>query len=147
LEFATGNRDQVRIAVANNGHPSPSLNLEGLTLKKAGSTAGLWTRYPRLFVRGLQKNLFLSSRMLPLIGLGIVLLAIARQWSVLVVLLVVPSYYLTVQSALHTEYRYILAMHYFLLTIGAVALSFLLFGVGRGIRLAFAKVRDRRRRL
>src|SRR2546430_5115008 len=32
------------------------------------------------------------------------------------------SYYLLVQSALHTEYRYILAIHYFLLVMAALTL-------------------------
>ena len=45
-------------------------------------------------------------------------------------MLVVPAYYLLVQSALHTEYRYILAMHYFLLAIAAVTLG----GVGVAIK-------------
>lgn len=61
--------------------------------------------------------------MLPLIGIGIILLAAARRWRVLLVLLVVPAYYLSVQSALHTEYRYILAIHYFLSVMAAVTLS------------------------
>jgi dolichyl-phosphate-mannose-protein mannosyltransferase len=147
LEFASGPRDQVRIAVSNNGSPAPALDLKQLTLQKAGSTPGLWTRYLRLLIRGLQRNLFLSSRMLPLIGLGILLLAVARRWSALVVLLVVPSYYLVVQSALHTEYRYILAIHYFLLTITGVALACIFLVVGRGMRLAFAQVRGHKPRL
>jgi hypothetical protein len=147
LEFASGPRNQVRIAISNNGSPDPTLQLKRLTLRKAGPTPGLWTGYPRLFIRALQKNIFLSSRMLPLIVLGIVLLGIARQWSALLVLLVVPSYYLAVQSALHTEYRYILAIHYFLLAISAVAIALILSGFGRGMRLAPLKFEDHRRRL
>jgi hypothetical protein len=42
---------------------------------------------------------------------------------VLLVLLIVPAYYLSVQSALHTEYRYILAIHYFLLAIAGLTLG------------------------
>ena len=52
--------------------------------------------------------------MLPLLIVGLALLVISRRWRALVILLVVPAYYLSVQSAFHTEYRYILAMHYFL---------------------------------
>jgi len=147
LEFASGPRNQVRIAISNNGSPDSTVELKRLTLRKAGPTPGLWTRYPRMFIRALQKNIFLSSRMLPLIALGIALLAIARRWSALLVLLVVPSYYLVVQSALHTEYRYILAIHCFLLAISAVAIVFILSGFGRGVRLAFLKVTDQRSRL
>ena len=71
--------------------------------------------------------------------LGIILLAAARRWQVLLVLLVVPAYYLLVQSALHTEYRYILAMHYFLLAIAAVTLGC----VGAAIKQASSLVVSR----
>jgi hypothetical protein len=147
LEFASGARNQIRIAFSNNGRPAPVMDMQRLTLRKAGSTPGLWTRYPRLLIRGLQRNLFLSSRMLPLIGLGVALLAIARRWRALLILLIVPSYYLMVQSALHTEYRYILAIHYFLLTIAAVGLAGILLGLGRGVRLAFAQIGGHKGRL
>lgn len=60
--------------------------------------------------------------MLPLIGLGIILLAIAGRFRALVIILAVPAYYLCIQSAFHTEYRYILAIHYFLFILGAVTL-------------------------
>ena len=60
--------------------------------------------------------------MLPLIGIGITLLAAAGRWRSLLILLAIPAYYLLVQSALHTEYRYILAIHYFLLMMAAVTL-------------------------
>ena len=147
LEFASGGRDQVRIAIANNGQPAPKLDIVGFAIKKAGGTPAVWTRYPRQLIRAVQKNLFLSVRMLPLVGLGIVLLAIGRRWSTLVVLLVVPFYYLTVQSALHTEYRYILAIHYFLLTTAAVTVSCIFNGLGCGLRLVFAGIWRHRRRL
>jgi hypothetical protein len=52
--------------------------------------------------------------MVPGILLGVSLLALARRRRALSVLLIVPLYYLCMQSALHTEYRYILAIHYFL---------------------------------
>ncbi|HKR00855.1 MAG TPA: hypothetical protein VJT09_09280, partial [Pyrinomonadaceae bacterium] len=56
----------------------------------------------------------------------------------ILLLLVVPAYYLAVQSALHTEYRYVLAIHYFLFILVAVALhaagSYLCRGVsGTGL--------------
>ncbi|HEX8090911.1 MAG TPA: hypothetical protein VF762_18770, partial [Blastocatellia bacterium] len=41
--------------------------------------------------------------------------------SALAALLAVPGYYLLAQSAFHTEYRYILAIHYFLFVAAAVA--------------------------
>jgi len=60
--------------------------------------------------------------MLPLEVIGIALLALAGRRRALAILLVVPIYYLSVQSAFHTEYRYILAIHYFLFVTAATAL-------------------------
>jgi hypothetical protein len=48
------------------------------------------------------------------------LLALAGRTRALLMLLAVPAYYLLVQSAFHTEYRYILAIHYFLFVMAAV---------------------------
>ena len=59
---------------------------------------------------------------LPLVLAGIILLARARKFRALAALLAVPLYYLCVQSALHTEYRYVLAVHYFLFVLAAAAL-------------------------
>jgi 4-amino-4-deoxy-L-arabinose transferase-like glycosyltransferase len=84
--------------------------------------AGAWTRYPRLLVAGLQR-LFITAVMLPLALAGVGLLAWEKKWRALVVLLAVPVYYLCVQSALHTEYRYVLAVHYFLFAAVAYGLS------------------------
>jgi hypothetical protein len=49
-------------------------------------------------------------------------MARGKKWRALVVLLAVPVYYLCVQSALHTEYRYVLAVHYFLFAAAGHAL-------------------------
>jgi hypothetical protein len=53
---------------------------------------------------------------------GALLLGLALRGRALVLLLVVPAYYLCAQSALSTEYRYILAIHYFLFALAAVTL-------------------------
>ena len=131
LPFATGRRTKVLMVVSNNG-PSSARSRAALgnaELFELGQTPHQWSRFVRPAVRGIEKNVYKTSRMLPLIGVGIILLAAARRWQVLLVLLVVPAYYLLVQSALHTEYRYILAMHYFLPAIAAVTLG----GVGVAI--------------
>lgn len=80
-----------------------------------------WTRAPRLAVRAAQK-LFITAALLPLYLLGLVLLARARRERALAALVAVPLYYLCVQSALHTEYRYVLAIHYVLFVAAAAAL-------------------------
>ena len=41
----------------------------------------------------------------------------------LIILSVVPLYYFTVQSAFHTEYRYVLAVNYFLFAFAAVVIA------------------------
>jgi hypothetical protein len=74
--------------------------------------------------------------MLPLIVAGIVLLATARRWVALLVLLAVPAYYLCVQSVFHNEYRYILAIHYLLFIMAAVSV----YAGGKLIGLAAHRV-------
>ena len=79
------------------------------------------TRPLRLVLRAAQR-LFVTAVFLPLYLLGIFLLARTRRTRSLAALTAVPLYYLCVQSALHTEYRYVLAIHYFLLVAAAAAL-------------------------
>ena len=80
-----------------------------------------WTRAPRLAVRALQK-LFITALGLPLALAGLLLLVRAKKFCALAALVAVPLYYLCLQSALHTEYRYVLAVHYFLFILAAAAL-------------------------
>lgn len=125
MPFATGGRGEVLLVVSNNG-PSATRSTTQLgeaELFELGQTPQQWSHVVRPAVRGIERNVYRTSRMLPLIGVGIILLVAARRWRVLLVLLCVPAYYLLVQSALHTEYRYILAMHYFLLAIAAVTVG------------------------
>src|SRR6185369_10188109 len=101
LPFATGPVEQVRVVLSNNGGQAMA-DVGTAELYEAGPTAGVWTRWLRGPVRGVQKNLYTTARMLPLELLGLLLLGLARRWRVLAVLLAVPIYYLAVQSALHT---------------------------------------------
>ena len=124
MPFATGRRSEVVLVLSNNG---PSLaasriELAGAQLFELGPTPYQWSRVVRPAIRAIQRDVYKTFRLLPVIGFGIVLLSAARRWSALLVLLVVPAYYLLVHSTLHTEYRYILTMHYFLLSIAAVTL-------------------------
>lgn len=122
--FASGNVPEVRLVISNNGVITrrPIIQVHRAELFAIGPTPHMWTRYPREVVRAIQKNLFKTERLLPIILIGVGLLAASRRGGALVILLVVPCYYLLVQSALHTEYRYILGMHYFLFVIAAVTL-------------------------
>jgi hypothetical protein len=70
-----------------------------------------------------------------LVLLGLVTLAIGGRRREILMLLVIPSYYLLSHSGLSTEYRYILTIHYFLFIFGAVTF-YLLGAVGfRAIRM------------
>ncbi len=58
-------------------------------------------------------------------------------------LLLVPAYYVGVQSSLHTEYRYVLAIHYFLFIIAAVTLYIAGRLMAQGAQQAFVILKNR----
>ncbi len=66
------------------------------------------------------QRLFITAIFLPLTLIGAAILLYQRQLQTLAILLVVPCYYFCIQSALHTEYRYVLVIHYFLFVLAAV---------------------------
>jgi len=126
MPFASGDRTQVRIVVSNNGNgPLPPIaRFGGLQIHEMGPTPYAWTSPLRKAVRSVQRK-FTTSIMLPLISFGLVLLLLGSKRRTYFIILVVPIYYLVLQSPLHTEYRYILGMHYFLLILAGVSLGFL----------------------
>jgi hypothetical protein len=128
---------QVRVVFANNGAKgtSPVLEIAHLQLFSLGPASFTWTRIPRAVLRLIQK-LFVTALMLPLAILGLILLIRARRTSAIILLLTVPAYFMCVQSALHTEYRYVLAIHYFLFILVAVAL----YEAGDYLRSALQKL-------
>lgn len=124
LPFANADAGRVRLMLTNApSEPSrPVVEIVGeVKLQRPGPSSLLWTRYPRLFVNAVQR-VFVTAVMLPLALVGLLLLARARERRALVLLLAVPVYYMCVQSALHTEYRYVLAIHYSLFALAAFAL-------------------------
>ncbi len=81
------------------------------------------------------QRLFITAIFLPLILSGAGILVYRRQFRSLAILLVVPFYYFSTQSALHTEYRYVLVIHYFLFVLAAVAIYSIgckVIQIGRG---------------
>jgi 4-amino-4-deoxy-L-arabinose transferase-like glycosyltransferase len=98
------------------------LRLERTPLASTAPVSEGFTRAPRLVVRAVQK-LFITAVFLPLYLAGLLLLLRARRTRALAALLTVPLYFLCVQSALHTEYRYVLAVHYLLFVAAALALQ------------------------
>ncbi|MCM3905559.1 MAG: glycosyltransferase family 39 protein [Pyrinomonadaceae bacterium] len=95
--------------------------LERAPLISSTNAAGAGATIAVLVVGGIQK-LFITAVILPLVVAGLILLALRRQGTVLAILLAVPIYYCCVQSVLHTEYRYVLTIHYFLFVLAAVAI-------------------------
>jgi hypothetical protein len=140
LHFATGDAIEVRIVIASNrvtasdraASDRPVLQLGRADLFLVGRTPYQWTRYPRSVIRGIQKNLYKTEWMWLLIIIGVGLLVLAGRGRTLLILLAVPAYYLIVHSALHTEYRYVLAIHYFLFICAAATF----YAAGMSVRRA-----------
>jgi 4-amino-4-deoxy-L-arabinose transferase-like glycosyltransferase len=90
------------------------------------------TGYPKV-IRYAQ-TIFITAVILPLSLLGLIVLVLGHRWSALVVLLAIPAYYFCVQSALHTEYRYILAMNHFHFVFAAVGCLILPIAIGKRLK-------------
>ena len=80
------------------------------------------------------QKLFITALFLPLTLIGTGILFYRRQFQTLALLLAVPCYYFCTQSALHTEYRYVLVIHYFLFVLAAVATYTIASSVRRLLR-------------
>jgi hypothetical protein len=124
------------LVIANGGAGYSAIKLSAIEAFDLGAASMLWTRYPRLVIRGLQK-LFVTAVMLPLALLGTLLLIWRREGRKLIVLWGVPLYYFCFQSMLHTEYRYVLAIHYFMFVLAAVTL----FAVGHFVCRKWSEAR------
>ena len=129
LPFVTGNESQICVSFGNNAPVSARSVAEigRLELFDLGPSSQAWMRYIRFPIRALQK-FFVTAAVLPCVILGIFALLWTRNLRRLILLLLVPAYYVIFQSALHTERRYVIAIHYFTLILAAVFLS-ALFGL------------------
>ncbi len=126
MPFVSRHKDSVQVVFANGASTpvQPVMEINRVELYALGASSNLWTRYPRALVHAVQR-LFLTAVMLPLVIIGIVLLVRAKQYRTLAILLIIPAYYFCVQSALHTEYRYVLAIHCFLFVLAAFTLHWI----------------------
>jgi Dolichyl-phosphate-mannose-protein mannosyltransferase len=113
IVLASGRGNDTYVAEAGDAHTTP-----------LGNSSSTWTRYLRIPVRFLQ-HLFITAVILPFTLLGILVLAVRRCWKELAVLLVIPAYYMLVQSILWTEFRYILTMHYFFFILAAIGVTWM----------------------
>jgi hypothetical protein len=124
LPFVANSNQRVQVVFSNEASnpPNPLVRVGPIKLFELGPARGLWTRYPRLLVHGMQK-IFLTAVILPLAIVGLALLIIKKQRQALILLAVVPVYFFCVQSIVHTEYRYVLAVDYFLFALVGVMVS------------------------
>ena len=95
------------------------LRLERTPLRLAVDSAGRLGLFQ--WPLRIMQRLFITAIFLPLALIGAGILVYRRQFQTLAILLAVPGYYFCTQSALHTEYRYVLVIHYFLFMLAAVA--------------------------
>jgi hypothetical protein len=137
LPFVSDSADKIRIVAANAAtkRVRPVIQIGRVEIFRLGPASYLWTRYPRVLVKSIQK-FFKTAWMLPLALIGIVLLSLARRGSVLAITLIVPAYYLCIQSPLHMEHRYVLAMHYFF----SILIAVTLYWLGKRFREAAQKL-------
>jgi Dolichyl-phosphate-mannose-protein mannosyltransferase len=126
LPFVAVNDESTRLVLNNEASdpPRPVIELGVVKIFELGPARYLWTRYPRYLIRSLQKA-FLTAVILPLAIIGLGLLVIRKKSYPLVILMVVPVYYFCVQAAVHTEYRYVLAVDYLLFALVGVTVSWL----------------------
>jgi len=124
LPFVTGNESQICVSFGNNAPVSARSVAEigRLELFDLGPSSQTWMRNIRFPIRTLQK-FFVTAAVLPCVILGILALLWTRNLRPLILLLLVPAYYVIFQSALHTERRYVIAIHYFTLIFAAAFLS------------------------
>jgi hypothetical protein len=124
LPFVPRDSGSLRIVFSNetSNRPNPIVAVTEVNLYALGSARFLWTRYPRFAIHAIQK-LFITAVVLPLAIIGLLILILRRNTRALLILSVVPIYFFLVQSIVHTEYRYVLAVTYFLFAFTGVALG------------------------
>jgi 4-amino-4-deoxy-L-arabinose transferase-like glycosyltransferase len=110
------------------------LRLERTPLRLATTEFAGWQRMFQWPLHAIQK-LFITVIFLPLTLIGAAILICQRRLQTLAILLIVPGYYFCIQSALHTEYRYVMVIHYFLFLLAAVSV----YTIGCKIRRMFRK--------
>jgi hypothetical protein len=144
IPFVSGGEREVFIVISNGGSQPlrPAASIGRVELFALGKTSYGWLKLPRLALRLAQKY-FTTQWMLPLIFIGMAFMLLAGRWRALLLLLAVPLYYLSAQAPLHTEYRYVIAIHYFLFILAAVTLYWLGIKLWQGVRKFPAKAQRR----
>jgi len=120
IPFVSANTSKVRLLITNNASTNPSFMIGHARLSNLGPSSYVWLRYLRMPLRIFQR-LFTTAGTLPFVVIGIVSLVCRRRLQQLAILMSVPAYYLLVQSALHTERRYVYVIHYFFIVLVGVS--------------------------
>ncbi len=150
MPFASRTAVRVHLVATSDtgGTAVLAMRLGSAVVRELGPTPLVWTRPLRVVIHTAQADLYRTLTMRLLIGAGTVILSLARRRRELQFCLAIPIYYCVFQSPLHTEYRYVLAMHFFLFAIAAVALvtagTILVRVVHASARGSFAAVRRKR---
>lgn len=121
VPFLSNGYQFVKIVIADTGEGPLNASVGEIKLYNLGESSFAWTRLPRIMLRTIQKR-FTTRQMLPLVGVGLILLLMAGGLRQLLIFIVVPVYYVTAQATLHTEYRYVIANHYFTHILAAFAI-------------------------
>jgi hypothetical protein len=122
IPFVSGNESTVRLAFVSGASQQPVVEVGRTMLFELGPSSQQWLRYVRMPI-GFVQQVFKTAWVLPLVVIGLVILVRRREWRTLAIILTVPAYYLIVQSALHTERRYVYVIHYFFLLLAATTLA------------------------
>ena len=134
VPFVNRDADSLLLVISNGGRPVQTVAQIGrMELFRLGTASLAWTKYFRVIIHYAQ-GFFLSTWMLPLAVIGMLLLLVAGQGRFLLILLVMPLYYVCAQSFLHTEYRYVMAIQYSLFVLVAATLYWLSIVLARMIR-------------
>lgn len=126
IPFVSRDAGSVRLIMSNEvRRPVPTVVQVGkMELFRLGPASLLWTRYLRVVIH-LGQRFFVTAWILPLALLGAILLKGGGYGRFLAILVAIPLYYLTAQSLLHTEYRYVMAVQPPLFVLVAVTLYWL----------------------
>jgi hypothetical protein len=122
IPFVNSSAHQIKIIMVKLDDASSDVG--AIDLYRLGAASYVWTKYPRIGVKRLQK-FFTTEWMLPLTIVGAVLLFLARRLDTLAVILAIPLYYIITHAPLHLELRYVLPIHYFWAMLVATSLYFI----------------------
>ena len=121
IPFVSASESQIVLVLANNAATNSVVIVGPGRLVELGPSSKQWLRYVRIPLGWLQR-IFKTAVFVPLVVIGLFLMARKTDWRTMVILLTVPAYYLIVQSMLHTERRYVYVIHFFFLLPAATTL-------------------------